>query len=166
MLQPFELFKVTYIERLLKLRKHYLVTQSYSRGEKLFDEQKESLLVSDYEEYVLAKTHWDALASDRYRAIIDLEKPEHKGKLMEMLQENSRYRLFWAVVDDTAKLKKFIDLKYADHTKRYIEQNTNWRIGRDLTLRPSLQLIFGEVFIVLKHGRQTLRVKFEEIEKA
>ena len=45
-------------------------------------------------------------------------------------------------------------------------KNTNWRISANEAIRPSLQVIYGELFIVLKRGSQTLRVKFEEIEKA
>ena len=41
MLQPFELFKPLYIDRLAGLKKRYLVSQSYSRGfNHLDDEQK------------------------------------------------------------------------------------------------------------------------------
>jgi hypothetical protein len=155
------------MERLIQLKKRYLVTQTYTRYvDHLFEYQKENLLVSDYEDYVLAKTHWDAIKGDRYRAIIDLEKPEHKTKILEMLSEDSKYRLFWAIVENVEKLQKQIDLQYAQHTKRYIEQHTQWRMGRDVTLRPSLKLIFGELFILLKYSGQTLRVKFEDIEKA
>ena len=59
-----------------------------------------------------------------------------------------------------------MDLKYKDHMRRYLMKNTTWRIDSSEAIRPSLQVIYGELFIILKRGNQTLRVKFEEIEKA
>jgi hypothetical protein len=50
--------------------------------------------------------------------------------------------------------------------KRYIEARTNWRISADIVLRPHLHLVFGELFITLKCGDKTLRVRLEEIETA
>jgi len=31
-------------------------------------------------------------------------------------------------------------------------------------VKPSIQLSFGELYIILKHGSQQIRIKFEEIE--
>jgi len=167
MLQPFEQFKPVYIDRLLKLNKRYLVAQSYTRLSNQFAEEKKiHILLSDYEEYVLAKTHWDALKTDPYRAVLDLQKSEHKAKLIEMLDMASKYLVFWAIVKSVKELEALINTRFPEHLKRYIEKQTNWRVGRDKTLRPSVQLIFGELFIILKYSGQTLRVKFEEIEKA
>ncbi|HRE52212.1 MAG TPA: hypothetical protein PK339_12370 [Flavitalea sp.] len=167
MLQPFESFKQIYIERLLQLKKRYLVSQTYMRKFEHFDTGEEiNLLLSDYEDRVIAKTHWDALKNDPFRAILDLQNTEHILKLQEMLSEGSKYRLFWAVVRDAKDLEKRINTKLPDNLKRYIEKNTNWRIGRDKIIRPSLQLIFGELFIILKYAGQTLRVKLEDIENA
>jgi hypothetical protein len=59
-----------------------------------------------------------------------------------------------------------MDLKYKDNIRRYIMKNTSWRISANEAIRPSLQVIYGELFIILKRGSQTLRVKFEDIEKA
>ncbi len=167
--QPFLPFNPFFLKRLLAMKKSYLVTQTNTRqlpatpGEK---NGKISLLLSDYSDYAMAKTHWDALKTDPWRAVIDMNNPVHQEKLHRMMEEDSDYQLFWAVVDNMEKLQTHINKKYSAHLKRYIEQKTSWRIGSAHSLRPSLQLIFGELFIVLKFSGQTLRVKFTEIESS
>ena len=103
MFQPFELLKPEYIDRLIRMDKIYLVSQSY---DKAFDVKS---------------------------------------------------------IDD---LKKRLDLKYKDNMRRYLIKNTTWRIDASEAIRPSMQVIYGELFIILKRGNQTLRVKSEDIEKA
>lgn len=166
-LQPFELFKPLYINRLLALKKFYLVSQTYNAGYDHFsNDQKTGLLVTDYDDIGLAKIHLAAVKHDRYSAVLNLEKEGHLLKLKEMLDENSRYRVFWAVVASNEQLKKKVDAKYRDHIRRYVEKNTNWRIGADERIRPQIQVIFGEIFVTLKRGSQELRIKFTEIQKA
>ena len=166
MLQPFELFKIEYIDRLLNLNKRFLVSQTYTRVAGHFsDEQKISLLVSDYDDLGLAKVHVNAVKHDRYAAILDLKKLEHRKKLGEMLLENSKYRIFWCIVKSAKDLEARVNMRWKENMRRYIDKHTNWRIDRDTALRPSLQVTFGELFIILKYGSQTLRVKFEEIER-
>lgn len=167
MLQPFQLFKSIYLNKLIKLKKRYLVTQTYKRATDHFaDDNKTDILITDYDDAGQAKIHYNAIKTDKYRAIIDLEKPEHLAKIKEMMQEGSAYRLYWAVVESAKGLEKIINDKYKDHLRRYITKNTNWRVKGDTTLQPTLQISFGELFIVLKYGNQTLRVKFEEIERS
>ena len=83
-----------------------------------------------------------------------------------MLHPDSEYRLFWAIVKSIDEVKKRLDLKYKDNIRRYIMKQTTWRIDASEAIRPSLQVIYGELFIILKRGNQTLRVKFDDIEKA
>jgi hypothetical protein len=166
MLQPFEIFKPLYIERLTQLKKRWLVTQSYSRGDHHVEEEhKTNILLSDYDILGGANIHFNAVKTDKYASIIDLEKPAHKKKLAEMLRPDSKYRLFWAVVKSKKELEERINLRYKENMRRYIELHTNWRIDRETTIKPSVQVTFGELFIILKHASQTLRIKFEEIEK-
>jgi len=166
MLQPFERFKMSYIDNLLNLNKQFLVTQTYSRARGSSNESTGiALLLSDYDDLGLAKIHFKAVINDSYAAIIDLSKPTHKKKLIGMLQPDSKYVLYWAVVKSKIQLEQLVNKKYKDKMRDYITSNTNWRIDRDATMRPSVQLIFGELFIVLKHAKQVIRVKFDELEK-
>lgn len=167
MFQPFEPFREEFLEQLIKLKKTHLVSQSYARGNgDVNGFSKTVLLLSDYDDPGLAKVHWNAVRHDKYAAIINLEKPAHYEKIKEMLGAGSTYLLYWAIVKSRKEMETRINARYMDHLRRYIQTHTNWRIGRDTTIRPSIQLIFGEIYIVLKYTGQTLRIKFEDIEKA
>jgi hypothetical protein len=103
---------------------------------------------------------------DKYAAIIDLANGTHEEKIRSMLHPGSKYALYWSIVKDVDELQKRLDYKYKDNIRRYILKNTNWRVGGDEKIRPSFQVTFGELYIIIKRGAQTIRVKFDEIEKA
>jgi len=166
MLQPFELFSIKYLEQLIKLKKLYLVSQSYTRGTDHFAEhERTNILLTDYDNLQYAKVHFNAVKGDKYASIIHLDKPEHKAKLQEMLS-GEKYMLYWSVVKSNEQLVKRLDLKYTDNIKRYIQKNTTWRIARDSKITPNFEVVFGELFITIQYNSQRLRVKFEEVEKA
>jgi hypothetical protein len=166
MLQPFEPLKLVYLQKLTQLKKYWLVAQTYKRAADHFsDQQKVSLLFSDYETEGQAQIHLNAVRHDKYAAIIDLRKPAHYKKLTDMLLPGSIYLPFWAVVRSTKELEQSVNLLYKDNMKAYIKKNTTWRIGGDETIRPSIAVIFGELFITLKYAGQTLKIKFSDIEK-
>ena len=124
-----------------------------------------SLLFSDYADLGEAKLHFNAVKKDRYAAIIDLENPNHLQRIQEMFEAGSVYRIFFAVVHSARELENLVNRKYKDKLRRYVEQQTDWRISRDAIVRPTIQLSFGELFIILKHRNQHIRIRFEEIEK-
>ena len=168
MLQPFEEFKPSYIPRLLSLGRRFLVSQTYCRVKELDAESPGSyvnLLLSDYAERGEARLHVNAVKKDRYAAIIDLENPLHLKKIREMLMAGSGYRIYFAVVRSASELESLINRKYKDKLKKYVDKQTNWRLSHDSIVKPTIQLSFGELFIILKHGNQHIRIKFEEIEQ-
>lgn len=168
MLHIFEPFKSIYLPELINQDRFYLVSQSYHRhlGHLPAAEARPGLLMSCYGDMNMAKTHAKALTNDRYAAVINLQKPAHKTKIEELLGEGGKYHVFIALVKNNAAVENQVNRLYRAHMKRYIEARTNWRIGADTTLRPHLQLIFGELFITIKYGNKSLRVKLEEIETA
>ncbi len=168
MLQPFEEFKPSYLPRLIQLGRRYLVSQTYCRVRELEKDptcRRMNLLFSDYMELGEAKLHVNAVKKDRYAAIIDLENPSHLKKMQEMLKADSGYRLFFAVVRSAKELENLVNRKYKDKLRNYVEKQTDWRISRDAIVRPTIQLSFGELFVILKHRNQHIRIKFEEIER-
>jgi hypothetical protein len=166
MLQPFERFKADYIDRLIDLNKPFIVTQTYTRiNAGLGAEKTTAILLTDYDDMGLAKIHYKAVINDRFAAIIQLTKPAHRQKLGNMVLPGSPYELYWAVVKSKKQLEHVVNTKYRDKMRKYIASQTTWRIDGDSTIRPTVQLIFGELFIVIRHGKQVVRVKFEELEK-
>jgi hypothetical protein len=169
MLQPFEDFRPNYIPRLLQLGRRYLVSQTYCRVREMETGPsggRVNLLFSDYVELGEARLHMNAVKKDRYAAIIDLKNPAHLKKIQEMLMAGSRYRLFFAVVRSAKELENLVNKKYKDNLKRYVDQHTNWRISHDAVVKPTIQLSFGEIYIIMKHGSQHIRIKFGEIEES
>ena len=81
-----------------------------------------------------------------------------------MLQAGSGYRIFFAVIRSAQALENLVNKKYKEKLKLYVDKQTNWRITRDAVVKPTIQLSFGDIFIILKHGSQQIRIKFEEIE--
>jgi len=168
MLQPFEDFKPAYISRLLKLDRRWLVSQTYRRVQEENRDPADiriNLLFSDYVELGEAKLHVNAVKKDSYAAIIDLKNPAHLKKIQEMLMAGSRYRIYFAVVRSAKELENLVNKKYKDKLKQYVDKQTNWRISRDAIVKPTIQLSFGELYIILKHGSQHIRIKFEDIEQ-
>ena len=170
MLQPFEPFKVAYIDRLVRLNKKYLVTQTYQAGDNSMhngSRDKIHLLATDYEELSRARTHANALKeNDRFAAVIHLDIEEHQRKLLEILQPDSPYVLFFAAIKSAKELEKYLNINYRDHMRRWIDKNTTWRLKRDAGIRPSLQLTFGILYVELKYNGHAVKIKFEDLERA
>lgn len=168
MLQPFEEFKPNYIVRLMQLGRPYLVSQTYCRVRETNSDPfsvQINLLFSDYAQLGEARLHLNAVKKDRYAAIINLANPAHQKKIRELLQAGSGYRLFFAVVRSAKELENQINHRYRGKLKDYVDRQTNWRISTDAVVKPIIQLSFGELYIILKHGSQQIRIKFEEIEE-
>lgn len=167
MFNPFEPFKPLYIEGLAKAGQLYLVTQTFTRNPQHFDDvKKEQILVSEYDDLGIAKVHFKALKGDNYRSIIHLNKTEHAHKLLSMVQPDSKYQVWWNIVKKREEVERRMNTKYASHQRRWIAKNTNWYIPVDKVFTPSMQIIFGEVFLTLTYGSQTKQVKFDEVEKS
>ena len=168
MLQPFEEFKPSYVSRLIQLGRRYLVSQTYYRVREMEKDPaccRVNLLFSDYMELGEAKLHVNAVKKDRYAEIVDLENPSHLKKMQAMLKADSGYRLFVAVVRSAKELENLVNRKYKDKLRHYVEKQTDWRISHDAIVKPTIQLSFGELFVILKHRNQHIRIKFEEIER-
>lgn len=167
MLNPFAKFQPRFVARFRELQKRYLVSQTFNRENHLFREEgKVYLMLTHYSDKGLAKIHYNAVVHDRYAAIIDLEDERHRHRLEAMLAANSGYRIYSSLVTNPNHVKMALDRTLKDHIQQFIAKNTNWKIGRDYTMIPKLEITFGELFITMKYGSQQLRVKLAEIENA
>jgi hypothetical protein len=124
------------------------------------------IVLTDYDDRGGANIHLNAVRQDKYAALLDLEYEMHRKKLEQMCSAGSKYNLFWTVVKSQQEVEDRINRRYKENMRRYITSNTNWRIGREQPLTPKVDVTFGELFITLKYGSQTLRIKFEDIEKS
>ena len=164
MFNPFVRFIPELVDAFLEHGERYLVSQTFRPGINLFTGERNVLMFSQYSDLGFAQIHLNAVKADPYAAIIDLHKEKHKTRVIEMLQPGSHYLVFSNLVRDAQAVEQVADKQYAHKLRRYIDLHTTWRISMNPGLRPKMQLIFGELFIVLRFGSQQLRVKFEDIE--
>jgi hypothetical protein len=168
MFNPFEPFEERFIDAFRKQKKRYLVSQSFRNGiDQFHNVGKEHILLSHYEDHNKAVVHKRALGGDKYAAVIDLENSKHEEKLKSMLMPDSKYKVFSILVSDAEALNRRIKIKFENNIRRYIQNQTNWRIGGDQELQTQYEITFGELYIIMKYGsKQPIRIKFEEIEKS
>ena len=153
------------LDRLISLKKIYLVSQTYHRGHDHFDEeQRINILLSDYENPGQANMHLNAIKNDRYAVILDLSKPAHLKKLQNMMDGNE-YQLYWSVITSSEDLKKRLDTSYKMKLRKFIDEKTSWRIPGGEKISSHFEITFGELFLILKWRTQKVRLKFEEIER-
>lgn len=165
MLQPFIRLEPRFIDQMIQLKKIFLVSQTYTRGAVEAEPDKTSLLLTDYDDLGLAKIHHNAVKEDRFAAIVTLTKAPHLAKVQEMMEPDSSYLLYWAVIHPGEDLEKRINSEYRHNLRRYVDYHTRWRLGRDHVIKAGVQLIFGELYMLVKHRRETLKVKLSEIEQ-
>ncbi len=164
MIQPFVPFKEEHLKQLLKLGNVYIVSQTYKRTDHFMDQGKTFLLFTDYKDFGLAKIHHNAVREDKYAAIINLSKEIHLNKVNEMLA-NFNYDLYWNVVKSIADLRKRLSTSYKTKIRRYLINNTSWRITVDEEVKVDFEIIFGELYLVVRWRTKKLRIKFEQIER-
>jgi hypothetical protein len=162
MFNPFSRFQEKFIPAFRKAKKRYLVSQTFTRYNP--QDGKTFLMLTHYDDKESAKVHLNAISFDKFASIIDLEKEVHRNKLLEMLGPESKYVIYSSLTTDPKEVKRTVDSLFKENVQRFINKNTNWRISRDHTVKPKLEITFGELYVVLKYGTQTIRVKLEEIE--
>ena len=167
MFQPFLEFKELYIERLKNLNKKILVTQSYNRyTDHLSVVPKTGILVTDYDNRGLANIHLKAVSHDKFGGIILLDSDKHVHQFTQLLQPGSAYKVFWSVVNNLKEMEDRLKKKFSKHLMRFVAKTTDWHIARDENLIISFQVTYGELYIIIRRKTQTIRVKFDEIEKS
>ena len=163
---PFEKLTQSLITSFRKRGKRWLVSQTLklnvSEPELL---SKTLLLMTHYEDKGMAWVHHKAVIEDKYASVIDLEREVHRKQLHTILSWDSKYIVFSALIRNRERVEKQATEMYKEKYWRFIQQHSQAGISPTKSLRPSLQLIFGELFVVLKYGAETLRTKLSDIEK-
>lgn len=180
MFNPFVPLQYKMIKGFRKMKHRYIVSQTIFDNEHVINNSpylkgnngshdtggaaKECLLFSDYAELSSAQIHFNAL-NDKYRAILDLENEKHRRKAIEMIGSNSTFRVYVAFVEDIRKIEKDLNKKYSSSIRNYISKRTSWRITAQEAVNAKLELIFGELFVILKYRSHTERLRLAELEK-
>jgi len=162
---PLERFSVQMIPGFREMKHPYLVAQSYPRGANPLSKSHQPLLLCDYESDGIARAHLGGIKQDKWAAIIDLEKEAHRNKLTEMARADSSYLLYVALVSDAKKVNLRNNSALTEAVWEYIRRQTNWQPGRSGTLRPNLELVFGELFVRLSYKNQVIKERLDVFEK-
>jgi len=163
---PFEKLTHSLISSFRKKGKRWLVSQTLKLN--ISDPvllSKTLILITHYEDKGLATVHHKAVLEDKYASVIDLERETHRKQIDSILSQDSKYILFSALIRNRERVEKQATEMYKEKYWRFIQQHSQSGVSPTKSLRPSLQLIFGELFVVLKYGSETLRTKLSEIEK-
>ena len=163
---PFEKLTHALIYAFRKKGKRWLVSQTLQLT--ITDPEllaKTLILTTHYDDQGLAWVHHKAVADDPYASVIDLEREIHRKQLDNILTLDSKYILFSSLIRNRERVEKQATEIYKEKYWRYLQQHSKAGITASKSLRPSLQLIFGELFVVLKYGAETLRTKLSDIEK-
>jgi hypothetical protein len=165
MFNPFEIFRESLTDAFLQAGKRYLVSQTFraAAGEAMA-EGKETILLTHYDELARAQIHFSAVKTDRYAAIIDLCNQKHLEKIRQMLDPGSRYLVYSSLISSRAGVERSLNARLGPNMRRFINRNTKWKIGADETIRPQVDLAFGELYIILKYRNQQVRFKLAELE--
>lgn len=166
MFNPFEKLTYRIIEGFMRQGKSFLVSQTFERGiEPIIDGAKIGLLFTHYADLSQARIHLSALKGDKYAAIIDLEKEEHREKLRSMMGANSNYLLYSSLVKSKKEIERKMNRTYEEDIRRYIRKKSTWRVPADEVIYPQIDIAFGELFVLIKFRNQQLRFKLDELIK-
>lgn len=164
MFQPFVLFKPELIERLINLKRIYVVSQLYDfKSYNVNADIKTNILLSDYDDLSIAKNHLRTLSTDKFAAIIDLAKKSHCVRLHQILLPSSEYCVYWSSLYNRQELKRKIDTDYSPAIDYYLIRNTHWKNKTDEIFYRDLQVINGELYITIKSKTQSVDIKFRDI---
>ena len=163
---PFEKLTHSLISSFRKKGKRWVVSQTLKLNiSDLVLLSKTLILITHYEDKGLATVHHKAVLEDKYASVIDLERETHRKQIDSILSQDSKYILFSALIRNRERVEKQATEMYKEKYWRFIQEHSQSGVSPTKSLRPSLQLIFGELFVVLKYGSETLRTKLSEIEK-
>jgi hypothetical protein len=163
---PFEKISASLISSFRKKGKRWLVSQTMQvTVDEPMAEEKIFLLLTHYEDQGVATAHLKAVLDDKYASLIDLEKEIHRKQLDKILMHDSKYVVYSSLIRNREKAEKLASELYKEKYMRYIKQHSQSGYSPNKSLRPFIQLIFGELYVVLKYGAETLRTRLSEIEK-
>ena len=163
---PFEKLTHALIHAFRKKGKRWLVSQTLHLT--VTDPvllTKTLILTTHYDDRGMASVHHKAVIDDKFASVIDLEREIHMKQLDNILASDSKYIVFSSLIRNRERVEKQATELDKEKYWRYLQQHSKAGISPSKSLRPSLQLIFGELFVVLKYGAETLRTKLSDIEK-
>ena len=158
---PFVLLTTRLLESLIKAGNTFFVRQTYKRGKNELDPlNKAAFLITHYNDYSRAKTHYDTLTTDPNRFLYNIVEQEHYEKLQVAATQPAGFKIYSPLIQQPWKPTPAIAAKI----RTYISEKMNWTPGRNDVVKTDLFVQFGELFINLKYGIHEVKLPLAEIE--
>ncbi|HMJ47706.1 MAG TPA: hypothetical protein VK498_10260 [Ferruginibacter sp.] len=161
---PFVLFQYKMFEGFEKKGQVYFVQQTFERARDHFSGAAGYYLLTHYEHLSHAQTHQSAVRNDPSSKLYHLYNEDDKQMLKELLAPSSNNSVYAALIADPRWDEKAKQL-FKPAIQKWVQINTNWNMSRESVLPVKFDMIFGELFIYLKWGKEEKRIKLVEMEK-
>lgn len=165
MFNPLEKFDSRLIDAFRNKGERYLVSQTYRQGlDDFWEPGKESLLLTHYAGLELAAFHVSMIREDKYKALIDLEKENHRTRIFEILRHDSKYVVYSSLIGDRKRVEKRANHTFKANIFRYIRRYTSWMIQPHEVLEPHLKLLYGEFLVSIERFGEQIQMKLTDLE--
>lgn len=163
MFNPLVPYHVKYLSGFRQKGVCAFVLQSYPRGcNRLQSAPPMALLLTPYADPKQAEDHFGVIAPDVNRRLLLPDREADASALLAMGGPEPVNPVFlpFKVADAEQRARKALDKKL----RAYILYRLQWRVSGQHTIQFSLDVIFGEIYAVLRHGGLTHTVKLDDIE--
>lgn len=165
MFNPFGEFLPQYLQGFRQKGIQAFVKQSYKRGIiQIGENQKEAFLLTHYDNLANALQHFDALKHDTERKVYNISIENDFKELKELINNKEGIKVFTrlTISQVNQKAQKMLDKRL----RAYIDFKTDFRPSSYTEVEFYIEVIFGEIYALLKYRSKEIKVKLEEIEKA
>ena len=162
MFNPFSHFDPRYLPEFKKKGIRAFVMQLYERGRNMLeDNPRPAYLLSHFDRLDIANQHFDALKHDSTRQLFMLGDSAQYNELQNRLRSTDAvYYTRLIIKDANQKAQKILDKKI----HAYIDYKTSWRPSRYDEVSFELDVIFGQIYVLLKFKGRDVKIKLEELE--
>jgi hypothetical protein len=163
MFNPFAAFEPRFLSGFRQRGVKAFVQQTYERGRNLLEEDpRPAYLLIHFNNEKKAREHFEAIKTDPGRQLFITDDLDDYRKLQTLLNDPAagRFYTMLKIKDAELKAQKFLDKRI----RSYIDFKTNWRPARYESVHFSLDFIFGEIYVQLKCGARSVKMRIEELE--
>lgn len=163
MFNPFVAFDPRFLPCFKQKGVKAFVQQTYDRGRNMLEQDPQpAFLLVHYNEIDKAREHFEMIKTTTGQRLYLVDNPTHWQELEALLNKPSgnRFYTILTIEDVNQKAKKYLDKKI----RYYINFRTNWRPSRGEQIAFSLDIIFGEIYVLLKYGPHQVKMPIDEFE--
>ncbi|MBW8682989.1 hypothetical protein [Chitinophaga rhizophila] len=155
---PFEPLDLPFIEMLVQRRYYYLILQVFRYPGV---HENKGFMATAYQTLPEAQVHLAELQQGEGK-MLQLDHPEHRDRLLPLLDPSSGYQFFYGTTPD-AIAGKTLSQVYKQKVNGYIKSQLNMKNAGGFEV--TLKMIHGRFMAVITSGEQRREVLFYEMIK-